>query len=441
MRDIRKPEFMANISSKGHQPILEILIALAVFFVGSMVGSFVQMPALMVYLLGNREYQEMVFSGRMNIEKVMELILNVPQWITIVLLVGELGLILAVFLYCRLLEKRKLSTLGFRRKGCVLSYMKGMLLGVLLFGAAYLVCFASGSLTVGQTDFSGETLLYVGGFFLGYLIQGMAEEALCRGYLLVSLSRRCSMALSVVLSSLFFSMLHGMNHGITLLAYVNLFLFGVFMALLFIRCENIWIVGAVHSVWNFAQGNLFGVQVSGMKAQPSLLQSKMADGWQLINGGAFGMEGGLAVTMVLAAALGILLYSMKRHGYFVEVSPRDALRQNMTTPPINSQWGNGSQAPQNGQWGNGSQLPQNGQWGNGSQAPQNGQWGNGSQAPQNGQWRDGSQATQGEGTKGDPGNGYENMGLNPEETPWHPREEGGMEQDTATGFDQSYFKD
>lgn len=415
MRDIRKPEFMANISSKGHQPILEILIALAVFFVGSMLGSFVQMPALMVYLLGNREYQEMVFSGRMNIEKVMDLLQNVPQWITIVLLVGELGLILVVFLYCRFLEKRKLSTLGFRKKGCVLSYLKGMLLGSLLFGAAYLVCFICGSLTVGGMDFSGETLLYVAGFFLGYLIQGMAEEALCRGYLLVSLSRRCSMTLSVVLSSLFFSMLHGMNWGITLLAYVNLFLFGVFMALLFIRCENIWIVGAVHSVWNFAQGNLFGVQVSGMKTQPSLLHSKMAEGWEFVNGGAFGMEGGIAVTLALGAALGILLFSMKKHGYFVEVAPGDG-----NQPPRDNHWGDGNQSPRDNQRGNGNQPPKNISGGfpfrNVSGLDEEGK-----RQPENA--------------------GYENMGLNPEETPWRPKEGEGMEQGAATGFDQSYFKD
>jgi len=405
MRDIRKPEFMAGISSKGHQPVLEILIALAVFFVGSMLGSFVQLPALMVYLLGNQEYLDMVFSGRMNIEKMMELIINVPQWITIVMLIGELGLILVVFFYCRFLEKRKLSTLGFRKKGCVLSYLKGMLLGLLLLGVAYLICYVSGSLTAGEMDFSRETILYVAGFFLGYLIQGMAEEMLCRGYLLVSLSSWCSVALSVVLSSLFFSMLHGANQGVTLLAYVNLFLFGVFAALLFIRCENIWIVGAVHSIWNFAQGNIFGVQVSGMKPQPSLLRSRMTEGWELINGGIFGMEGGLAVTLVLAVALGILLYSMKRNGYFVEVSSRNAFSQNGDIPPRNSQWGNGSQPPQGF---------------------------TGEQVNNSVQDNDSGKENQAD---------YENMGLNPAETPWYPEREKDQGESTSTGFDQSYFKD
>lgn len=312
---------MKGMPSKGHFPLVEILIALAVFFVGSLIGSFVQMPALFVYLLGNREYQDMIFTGRVRMDKMMEIIANVPQWMNIVLLVGELGLLLVVFLYCRLLEKRKLSTLGFQKKGCVLQYVRGMALGLLLFGMTYILCYVSGSLTVGGVSLSGETVLYVVGFFVGYLIQGMAEEVLCRGYLLVSLSRKSSVTLSVVLSSLFFSMLHGMNQGVTLLAYINIFLFGLFLALLFIRCENIWIAGALHSIWNFAQGNLFGIQVSGMQLQPSLVKSDIREGWEIINGGSFGVEGGLAVTVVLAVALGILVHSMKKHGYFVEVVP------------------------------------------------------------------------------------------------------------------------
>lgn len=392
MKDIRKPEFMKGIPSKGHFPLVEVWIALAVYFVGSLIGSFVQMPALVLYLLGNREYQDMIFTGRVSMDKMMDIIANVPQWMNIVLLVGELGLLLAVFLYCRLLEKRKLSTLGFQKKGCVLQYVKGLALGLLLFGMTYLLCYVSGSLTVGGVSLSGETVLYVVGFFAGYLIQGMAEEVLCRGYFLVSLSRRCSVTLSVVLSSLFFSALHGMNQGVTLLALINIFLFGVFLALLFIRFENIWIVGALHSIWNFAQGNLFGIQVSGMQLQPSLIKSDVKEGWEIINGGSFGMEGGLAVTVVLAAALGILGYSMKKHGFFVEAVP-----ENQSIP---SHQGNLFQE--------GGNIPER----------------------------------EGENQGKTEEKAYQNMGLNPQETPWRPGEEKQPEdKSSATGFDQTYFRD
>ena len=383
---------MKGIPSKGHFPLVEILIALAVFFVGSLIGSFVQMPALVVYLLGNRKYQDMIFTGRVSMDKMMDIIANVPQWMNIVLLVGELGLLLVVFLYCRLLEKRKLSTLGFQKKGCVLEYVKGAALGLLLFGIVYILCYVSGSLSVEGVSLSGETVLYVVGFFAGYLIQGMAEEVLCRGYLLVSLSRRCSVTLSVVLSSLFFSMLHGMNQGVTLLAHINIFLFGLFLALLFIRWENIWIVGALHSIWNFAQGNLFGIQVSGMQLQPSLIKSDVKEGWEIINGGSFGVEGGLAVTVVLAAALGILGYSMKKHGCFVEAV-------------------SGNQ---------GISFPQGNIFPEGGKAPERKEENRGTAEERE----------------------YQNMGLNPQETPWHPGEEKQPEdKGSATGFDQTYFRD
>lgn len=422
MKDIRKPEFMTGISSKGHMAILEILIALVVFYVGSLLSSFIQMPALVVYLLGNRDYQEMIFSGKVNMGKMVDIMLQVPQWMTIVMLVGELGLFAAVFLYCRFLEKRKLNTLGFCKKRWIFSYIRGIVLGLFLFGVAYLICYLSGSITIGTVSFSGNTILYVVGFFLGYLIQGMAEEVLCRGYLLVSLTRRCPVILSVVLSSLFFSMLHGMNEGVTLLAYVNLFLFGVVMALLFIRYENIWIVGAVHSIWNFAQGNLLGVQVSGMKKQPSLIQSNMTEGWEVINGGSFGMEGGLAVTLVLVVALGVIVSSMKKQGYFVE-----AVSQNAA-------WGNGNIPPQGTAWGNGNVPPQgiSGQNGNPVSGKDDNPLGNDSS-------QGGYQST--ENQIQTPGKTYENMGLNPEETPWYPREKKQENSKSMTGFDQSYFRD
>ena len=38
-----------------------------------------------------------------------------------------------------------------------------------------------------------------------------------------------------------------------------------------------------------------------------------------------------------------------------------------------------------------------------------------------------------------PGSSYENMGVNPQETPWHPKEE--PAEKNITGFDETYFKD
>ena len=116
------------------------------------------------------------------------------------------------------------------------------------------------------------------------------------------------MAVAIFLNSAAFAALHLFNPGIAPLAIINLTLFGVFASVCFIKTENIWMVGAIHSVWNLAQGNIYGIKVSGMETSCSLFASTAAEGRGLFHGGAFGLEGGLAVTIVLTVATLILLF-------------------------------------------------------------------------------------------------------------------------------------
>lgn len=120
---------------------------------------------------------------------------------------------------------------------------------------------------------------------------------------MLSIARKNSVAAGVILNSLVFSALHLLNSGISVLAIVNLFLFGIFASLYYLWRGNIWGVAAVHSMWNFTQGNVFGILVSGGDFGTSLLTSTVSNSGTLLNGGAFGLEGGLAVTIVLAAGI------------------------------------------------------------------------------------------------------------------------------------------
>ncbi len=151
---------------------------------------------------------------------------------------------------------------------------------------------------------------FSGSFFTVYgrVVQGMAEEVLCRGYFLVSVGRRYPMSAAVLFNSCAFAALHLLNPGISPLAVANLILFGIFASICFIRTENIWLVGAVHSVWNLVQGNVYGGNVSGMKTSCSIFSAAAADGREIFHGGEFGLEGGIAVTVVLLAAILLLLF-------------------------------------------------------------------------------------------------------------------------------------
>lgn len=312
MRELKRPAFMQEAAekSKGYNAIAEILIALVVFLVASIGMSIAQMPFLAGYLLQSGEYQKMILSGDFDAERILELTMNLPEWMLIATLCSEIILIVVVLLYCRFFEKRRLSTAGFQKKKWFIYYLKGAALGLLFFTAAYLICLITGSIRC--EGISGQMVPgYLVGYLFGYLIQGMAEEVLCRGYLFVSLSRRYSVSYSAILSAAFFALLHGMNSGLSFLAMINIFLFGIFAALMLVRYENIWIVGAFHSLWNFAQGNLFGVQVSGMEVQSSVLATTSKDGFSIINGGSFGMEGGLGVTLVLGIGIFWMLKSLE----------------------------------------------------------------------------------------------------------------------------------
>ena len=100
-----------------------------------------------------------------------------------------------------------------------------------------------------------------------------------------------------------------------MLAVVNLFLVAVFFALYMICFDNIWGACAIHSVWNYAQGNIYGIKVSGIEVHAaSVFSVTSPQESSLINGGAFGAEGGLGTTVVLLVSLALLIVYMIKTG-------------------------------------------------------------------------------------------------------------------------------
>ena len=226
----------------------------------------------------------------------------------IISLFATTAMVAVVLLYCLLAERRTLSSLGLIKRGALTEYAVGIASGLVLFGLPVLLCVATGTVTLSVAE-PAPSLLPLLLYLVGFLIQGASEELLCRSYLMVSLSRGWPLWASAVSNALLFSLLHVANPGVSVIALVNLFLFGIFASLLTIRRGSVWMVCAVHSMWNFAQGNIFGIPVSGLTGLPSPLSAEVAEGsWQtLVNGGTFGLEGGLAVTVVLTVACCVTL--------------------------------------------------------------------------------------------------------------------------------------
>ncbi len=222
---------------------------------------------------------------------------------------------------CLCIERRTLATMGFIRRGAVVDYLIGVVLGVLMIAASLGLCMALGGATVTIAS-AQPSVLTLGAFLVGFLIQGMSEEMLCRSQLMVSLSRRWPLWLCAVGNALLFSLFHLGNPGVTVIALLNIFLFGLFASVLVLRRGSIWMAGAIHSLWNFAQGNLFGIPVSGLTGAPAPLRTAMPAETtleRLVGGGAFGLEGGLAVTAVLMVSLLVVMLMPTKKSECVDI--------------------------------------------------------------------------------------------------------------------------
>ena len=143
--------------------------------------------------------------------------------------------------------------------------------------------------------------------FCGWMVQGGAEETVTRGFLLPILGVRYGTLVGIGVSSLVFTLLHLLNPGISVLALLNLILFSLFAALFALFEGGLWGIAALHGMWNWAQGSLFGLQVSGMESNDLSFFQFTTTGPDWLTGGDFGPEGGIAVTFIYLGAIGALI--------------------------------------------------------------------------------------------------------------------------------------
>jgi hypothetical protein len=234
---------------------------------------------------------------------------------TVFLILGFGPIFLLLWAWLALVEKRPFWTIGLEKAGALSRYLRGFLVGLLMFAAAVGLSAAFGFIAVeeGSTQITGfAALAGVLLVLLGWVVQGAAEEAITRGWLLPVLGARYRPLWGILISSLIFMIFHGLNPNLSVIALFNLFLFAVFAALYALYEGGLWGVFSIHTAWNWAQGNVFGFEVSGGGVPGGTLFDLMETGPDTITGGPFGPEGGLSVTVVLVAGCVIVWLLSKR---------------------------------------------------------------------------------------------------------------------------------
>lgn len=232
-------------------------------------------------------------------------------WMSLQLILSFVLVYAILWAWLKFFEKRPFWTLGYEAKNALMQYGRGFLAGALMFGGAVAILAVTGGVVFEQGNPTQQGAAALGGVIivlLGWIVQGGAEEVLIRGWVLPVIGARYKPWIGLLVSSLIFALLHGLNPGLSAIALINLALFGVFAGLYAMREGSMWGISALHSVWNWVQGNFFGFEVSGTNAGGGTLLNLKETGADWLTGGAFGPEGGLAVTIVLVIAIAVTLF-------------------------------------------------------------------------------------------------------------------------------------
>jgi membrane protease YdiL (CAAX protease family) len=232
----------------------------------------------------------------------------------------------AYALLVRRMERRVASELDVRRG--LAGFLTGSALGFFMMATVCSILWA-----LGLAEFSAGTAFDGLAIAIAYnLATAMGEELLFRAVLFRIIEQVSGTTVAIVISAVIFGLLHGANPGATAFGIAALTIeFGVMLALAYVLTRNIWLAIGIHMAWNFTQGYIFGVAVSGTDQPYSILKTAVS-GPDLLTGGSFGPEGSILSLAVSGIASGVLvILILRKHGW---QSPRFQLRLGGSTCKI-----------------------------------------------------------------------------------------------------------
>lgn len=236
---------------------------------------------------------------------------------TLLSLFGTGFVILIAYLFVRKFLKRSPKSLGLVDKDKIKNYGKGLILGIGILAIVVVLLRFMGIANI-AINFTNMNLLMFLLFALAWMIQGFEEEFIFRSILMNHFAKNGNIIRAILLNAVIFSLLHSVNNGFGILAFVNILLVGIIFSLVFYLTDSIYLSAAFHSFWNMAQANIFGISVSGIAQSQNSVFLTSLKGPALISGGNFGIEASLITTLVLAVILIVLIKNVIDKGYVIE---------------------------------------------------------------------------------------------------------------------------
>ncbi|MGQ9805662.1 MAG: lysostaphin resistance A-like protein [Chlorobiales bacterium] len=146
---------------------------------------------------------------------------------------------------------------------------------------------------------------------------GFFEELAFRAILFRIVEEKLGSWIALFISSLFFGVAHISNPNATLFSSIAIAIeAGILLGAAYMLTRRLWFAVGIHIAWNYVQGAVFGIAVSGGKVK-GLISSHL-EGNELFSGGTFGAEASL-LTLVVCTLAGIFfLWKSHQNKAFVQ---------------------------------------------------------------------------------------------------------------------------
>jgi membrane protease YdiL (CAAX protease family) len=301
--DIKRTKMIDELAF-GHNPLAFGKSFLAFFLISIIVNVSTNMltntPILLNHILN------LMVSGKFTdlTEALIEFLesptLVLPWWYTPLQLLGGIFAIIAVTVYIKKFEKRKLSAVGLRKGGVILEILLGVAVGGALIGAIFASTLFSGAVSYAFVGFDIRILTYA----LGFLIFSFGEELLVRGFFMGVLARDMRPMTAIVISSILHALsAFSLYDATSITNIINTVLFGILLGVLVFKRGSIWSAVSLRFVWSFVGCSILGTNVFGSYPIISLLMPNFNPPVFLSGSRIYGFGAGLLMTALLAVAI------------------------------------------------------------------------------------------------------------------------------------------
>lgn len=135
------------------------------------------------------------------------------------------------------------------------------------------------------------------------VVPGFAEELVFRGILFRWIEEFAGSWFALAFTSALFGLAHIMNPNATAFSSFAIAVeAGILLGGAYMLTRSLWLPIGIHAAWNFTQGEIFDVNVSGTNSE-GLVTAELS-GPELLSGGAFGLEASI-IALVIATAFGL----------------------------------------------------------------------------------------------------------------------------------------